>query len=294
MYKNLIDIRTSLILILALVVLSSGFESVFSQPPGMPGMPMPYYQRPGDTGQPREEEQIRILIKQGTKIFCAWSNQLIHNDVVFKEVTPEEASQFYDDGTHNDEVPFDGLPSNVLINNYQYLSPYAIYVKERMQDLRERLMTTQEINNIPILEWEEQSKWGPLRFYSGFYVASLDDRSPLSKYSNKARDLEDFGIEFEERAIAPFRGYTYYPDKEHRSWERRLWMNWAPEDPAVRREWNLRKGQTIPRPGAQMRGGMMGGMMGMPGMMGGAVGRARGAAEEYDDYGDDYYEDEYY
>jgi len=49
-----------------------------------------YGEFPGRARRPEQQQQeVRVLIKEGKKIYCAWSAQLLDNDVTFKEVTPE-------------------------------------------------------------------------------------------------------------------------------------------------------------------------------------------------------------
>lgn len=262
-----------------------GSSSVMITDPGMAG-PTGYYRdfgqvMPDRRGMQDQQQQVMVLIKQGTKIYCAWSNQLIHNDVTFLEVTPEQASQFYDDGTHNDEIPFDGLPSNVVINNYQYLSPYAIAIRERMEGVRERVLTVEDADQIKVARWYQEGKWEPLRFYAGFHVASLDRKTDLPRFSDKLADMTEYIHGFDQDYIEQLRGYEYYPDREFPQWERQLWTRQEPRDPAVRREmgFDRRRRQEMEMdqfgyPG--MMGAYPGMMYGDPYMMGPGAGDAMG------------------
>ena len=126
----------------------------------------------GPGRQPRaQQEQVTVLIKQGKKIYCAWSNQLLHNDVVFREVPPEQAEKFYDDGTHNDEIPFDGLPSNVEEDKFTYIGPYGILVALQLELLKNRILTLDTVDRIKIHQWEDRGKYDPLRFLSLIHIS---------------------------------------------------------------------------------------------------------------------------
>jgi len=245
-----------------------------------------------------QQEEIRILIKEGSKVYCAWSNQLLHNDVTFQEVPPEQAQNYYDDGTHHDEIPFDGLPSRVYINNAEYLSPYAIAIKEKLIRLKEKVLlledsidpgmqewldTQQELRVARKLKensyerseskpamWNEMGLWDPLRFYAGLQVVSLDRKTELPKFVEKLRDQTVFMQVFDENVIDRFRGYEYYPDEENPEWERALWAEIEPESKDVRDYWGFDEQQELEE--QQQFMGMQGMGMGMdPSMMGGPM-----------------------
>jgi len=170
----------------------------------------------GPGRQPRtQQEQVTVLIKQGKKIYCAWSNQLLHNDVSFREVSPEQAEKFYDDGTHNDEIPFDGLPSNVEEDKYTYIGPYGMLIALELELLKNRILTLDTVDRIKIHQWEDRGKYDPLRFYSGLHVVSLDRKSPLPRFVEKLTDLTDYVEILDQDVLEQFRGYQPYSDREH-------------------------------------------------------------------------------
>ena len=198
--------------------------------PGPDWLRRPRQERP-------EQKEITVEIKEGKKIYCAWSNQLIHNDVAFRTVSTEESTRYYDDGTHDDEIPFDGLPSSVQVNNYQYLSPYAVAIKEKMEELKNKVLTTETLDEKKPSRFQKEGLWDPQRFYCGMHVTSLDEKSTLPKYSNKLIDLSEAMQVFDETVLDQFQGYEYYPDKEHPEWEQALWRQTPPKDPKARKQW---------------------------------------------------------
>jgi len=170
----------------------------------------------GRARRPRpEQEQITVLIKQGKKVYCAWSNQLLHNDVSFKEVPPEQAEKFFDDGTHNDEIPFDGLPSSVDRDNYTHIGPYGVLIALELELLKNKVITLDSIDRYKVHEWIKKNKYDPLRFYSGLHVTSLDGKTTLPKFSDKLADLTDYAEILDVDVIEQFRGYKPYQDKEN-------------------------------------------------------------------------------
>ena len=260
-----------------------------------------YYRELGpgraDRAQRQQEEEIRVLVKSGQKIYCNYSNQLLHNDVKFEEVLVEQAAQYYDDGTHNDEIPFDGLPSNVAVNNYQYISPYAIAIKEHMERLKAKGLLLEDSDDPDMARWLEEQRleriqihlknkdietdeskpalwndmdlWDPLRFYCGLHVVSLDEKTTLPKFVDKLTDITSFLKVFDEDTIGQFRGYEYYPDEENPSWEQRLWAVTEPEDKAVRKHWGLDRKPLVEQgsgayPGMPWAGEMTGRARGVP------------------------------
>jgi len=192
------------------------------------------------TGRPKPE-QDSVQIKTGEKIYCAWSQQLLHNKVTFDLVAPEEAERFYDDGTHYDEIPFDGLPSRVLTNSSQYIGPYALAIKEKMEGLRDKVLTQESIDRHHVSRWSEEDRWDPCRFYAGLHVTSLDGTSSLPQYSEKLKELSRAMEAFDQDVIEQFRGYEYYPDKEYPEREQALWNRVETRDPKVRQQWGGRQ-----------------------------------------------------
>jgi hypothetical protein len=83
-------------------------------------------------GQPAEKQpDVFITAKEGwqkigaSRIYDAFDGRMIVNDVVVRpfRLTRREAMRKYDNGTHGDEVPRDGVPSHVLVNSTDFIGP---------------------------------------------------------------------------------------------------------------------------------------------------------------------------
>ena len=79
-----------------------------------------------DTGPKR-----RITMKEGwqtkgaDRIYDAVDGRMIVNDVSVRPygLSPRDSRREYDNGTHGDEVPRDGVPSKILVNSTDYIGP---------------------------------------------------------------------------------------------------------------------------------------------------------------------------
>jgi hypothetical protein len=102
-------------------------------PPGQPGQLPPGLAPPGAPGEPGQVEpevpERPVTVKEGwqkkgpSRIYDAFDGRLIVNDVSVSpfRLTKNEARRKYDNGLSGDEVPRDGLPSRVLINDTDYI-----------------------------------------------------------------------------------------------------------------------------------------------------------------------------
>ncbi|MFH1741340.1 MAG: hypothetical protein ABIH23_20240 [bacterium] len=75
-----------------------------------------------------------VTVKEGEAVYCAVFGDLIDYRVYPRQVPLDEiAGNYYDDGTHGDEVAFDGVPSNIEEDRDTYLGPFAIKYKNMMK-----------------------------------------------------------------------------------------------------------------------------------------------------------------
>lgn len=75
-----------------------------------------------------------VYVREGEAIYCAVYGDLIDYNVYPKAVPMDEIEgNYYDDGTHGDEVPYDGIPSNIIENRDTYLGPFAIKYKNMLK-----------------------------------------------------------------------------------------------------------------------------------------------------------------
>lgn len=97
-------------------------------PEGSTGTPPP--SGGGGSGS-TEEAEVLITIKEGwrqtgaSRIYDAVDGRMITNDVTVRPFrqNKEASLKMFDDGTHGDEVPFDGIPSRVLVNSTDFIGP---------------------------------------------------------------------------------------------------------------------------------------------------------------------------
>ncbi len=108
-------------------------------------------------------QQAAVLVKSGKIVYCAVFNDLLEYDVQFFRVGANQLENYYDDGTHGDEVANDGIASNIEIITDEYLGPFAIQYKERLELALERIKI--DSNGLEIQDW-------PLQFY-GISVAEV-------------------------------------------------------------------------------------------------------------------------
>lgn len=80
-----------------------------------------------------------VTVKYGEKIYDAVFGDLVDYKVYFIQVPGDTIGvHYFDDGTHGDEVPFDGMPSNITINRDTYLGPFAIRYKTILKNAMEQ------------------------------------------------------------------------------------------------------------------------------------------------------------
>ncbi len=100
---------------------------------GMMGM-SPYGWGAGMYGGMGAQAPNMVVVKEGEAVYCAVYGDLIDYRVYTRYVPLDEvAGSFFDDGTHGDEVPGDGLPSNIVEHRDTYLGPFAIKYKNMIK-----------------------------------------------------------------------------------------------------------------------------------------------------------------
>ncbi|HPA44642.1 MAG TPA: hypothetical protein PK395_02670 [bacterium] len=95
-----------------------------------------------------------VIVKEGEAIYCAVYGDLIDYQVYVKQVPVDEvAGNYYDDGTHGDEVAFDGVPSKIEENRDKYLGPFAIRYKKMLEKvLVDAMMTVMDEGSFAMFE----------------------------------------------------------------------------------------------------------------------------------------------
>jgi hypothetical protein len=78
--------------------------------------------------------QGAVTVKYGEKIYDALYKDLIRYNVFYIQVSPDSVGvDYFDDGTHGDEVAYDGIPSLITIREDEFFGPFTIIYKKRLE-----------------------------------------------------------------------------------------------------------------------------------------------------------------
>ncbi|MBZ0258676.1 hypothetical protein K8I31_21605 [bacterium] len=130
-----------------------------------------------------------VTVKYGEKIYCAMFGDLIDYKVYYIQVPANAIGvHYFDDGTMGDEVPYDGLPSNINVIRDQYLGPFAIKYKHWLAKAVEKA-----------------EDLGALSFYN-LGVATSDPDSKVTSIDDWRGTLENELVDV-RATLAQFEGY---------------------------------------------------------------------------------------
>ena len=116
-----------------------------------------------------------VTVKYGEKVFDAVFGALIESRISYFQVAPDNVgTNYFDDGTHGEEVPLDVLPSNIIINRDTYLGPFAIKYKDILENA-----------------YEAAKGMGALQFFN-LIVAIKDADSKMTKLDDWERRMGEF------------------------------------------------------------------------------------------------------
>lgn len=179
-------------------------------------------------GRTRAEEQIRggdgfqeyqqqeqpptILVKTGDRIFCAQCGRKLEDTVQFLEVTLEEAVNYYDDGSHHDDVPRDGLPSNIREIRDEYIGPYCGELRDRLLNYWVKVKSPNTWGYYTNASYPRH--WAAVAFY-GMPVAALDrvkSDSPFEPLPRWSQQLEEYVTFWHSFYVQPYFQYEIHPD----------------------------------------------------------------------------------
>lgn len=154
---------------------------------GMGGMYGGMYGGMGMTGG--TQGPGRVVVKYGEKVYDAVFGDLIDYKVYYIPMGADQIGvHYHDDGTHGDEVAYDGMPSLITINRDTYLGPFSIKYKRQLKKAL-----------------EHAEKMGALKFYNLNVATDMPESS--------VTDLNDWqtrlgGVLDDLRAIiTQFEGY---------------------------------------------------------------------------------------
>lgn len=131
-----------------------------------------------------------VTVKYGEKVYDAVFGDLIEARISYFQVAADNVgTNYFDDGTHGDEVPYDGMPSNIIINRDTYLGPFAIKYKKVLENA-----------------YATATKMGALQFFN-LSVATKDADSKVTQLGDWERQMEEFLNEKVVSRLDQFKGY---------------------------------------------------------------------------------------
>lgn len=75
-----------------------------------------------------------VIVKYGEKVYDALYKDLVKYNVYYIQVPPDTIGvHYFDDGTHGDEVAFDGVPSLITVREDEFFGPFTIIYKKRLE-----------------------------------------------------------------------------------------------------------------------------------------------------------------
>ena len=131
-----------------------------------------------------------VLVRYGEKVYDAVFGDLVDYKVYFIQVPADTIGvHYYDDGTHGDEVGYDGIPSNITIIRDTYIGPFTIKYKKQLKKAL-----------------EVATEMGTHEFFSLVVTAESPDSSVVkdSNFQNQYSDV----LEAMRTQLAQYEGYN--------------------------------------------------------------------------------------
>jgi len=125
------------------------------------------------------EREVTILVQTGRRVFCAHCGMMLQDTVHFATVPMAESVKFYDDGTHGDLVPDDGLPTYIEDLREDYIGPWCYQHKLFLEQLELRARF-KDAYSAKLMQREPMEEEEPQSFYSMVKVAPFDKESRLA------------------------------------------------------------------------------------------------------------------
>lgn len=130
-----------------------------------------------------------VMVKYGEKVYDAVFGDLVDYRVYYLPMTADQIGvNYFDDGTHGDEVAYDGIPSNIIINKDTYLGPFSIKYKRQLE---QALVQAREM--------------GAFEFY-GLRVATNEPQSMVTKIPSWENQFQGVLEELQSQ-LSQFQGY---------------------------------------------------------------------------------------
>lgn len=135
----------------------------------------PYIQR----DEQGREQEVLIVVWTGERIFCAHCGELLRDTTHFENVRLEESVNYFDDGTHGDLVPNDGLPTSIKKIDRDFIGPRCYQHMIFLESLRDRA-EFRDAYLSAFLGMNPMEPEEPQTFFSEVGVAPLDPESRLA------------------------------------------------------------------------------------------------------------------
>ncbi len=132
-----------------------------------------------------------VTVKYGEKVYDAIYNDLVDYKVYYIQVPADTIGvHYFDDGqTNGDEVPYDGMPSNITINRNMYLGPFTIKYKKMLSNAV-----------------KHAREMGALEFYR-LGVATESVESTVTKMDDWKMSFSTFLEDISSQRLAQFEGF---------------------------------------------------------------------------------------
>lgn len=228
-----------------------------------------------DAAAVTQEVPELFWVRGGQLVYCAHCGQLLKDTVAYMQVSAAQARDYYDDGTHGDVFPNDGVPTNIVEERNTYIGPYSYHSKMTYQEYikRAREMGAREFYQVDA---------GTYKIHEDRTYRIPPDSSGVDFSAVEPLDESEFP------SAAPAQ-LTSMPEVDARLREflnefegivDDIFKDFLPHRDDIR---NVPIGRMSPVVVRAQFAGMPGALMGQPGMAGPyghTIGRARGVAAE--------------
>ncbi len=178
--------------------------------------------RPSGSGSSSssEEAEVLVTIKEGwrqtgaSRIYDAVDGRMITNDVTVRPFRQkkEDALKMFDDGSHGDEVPYDGIPSRVLVNSTDFIGPRTAANYDELKGLLFTIGNhkegAQKFFGFPMvsLEWDgDDIPWDPqARISPGVYRLTALEKRMYAFIMRDSLDITRAYQNAEGKDLTPF------------------------------------------------------------------------------------------
>ena len=144
---------------------------------------------PGGEPQQQQEQEPIIHVKTGTKIFDAVEpHSLLYYkvNIVPIRISQYDPAKYSDDGINNgDEVPNDGMPSQIDIENSRYISIYSARNRDRMKTMKEKMVNQ-----------------GPVQFFRLGAVSPDANVAAVAQTPDEREELQRFSATYWKERIS--------------------------------------------------------------------------------------------